>query len=596
MSADQGPSSTLLPVADRRATLAALGRLLRPRRRLLALAAVLFVGRAAVGLVGPAVLGRIVDLVRAGDAASAITGPAVLLAVAAVAEGLFAWAGPAVGAQAAEPALADLREEVVDRALEVPAGEVERAGTGDLVARVDGDVAAVADAVKQAFPQVLEAGLTIALTAVGVASIDWRLGLAALCALPIQLHTLRWYLPRSSPLYASEREAAGGRSQQLLETIGSASTIRSLGLAEQHHRLLAGRSQRAVDLVNAATRLRTRFFARLNLAELTGLAMVLGTGFFLVRGGSVSVGGVTAAALYFQRLFDPFNILLYLVDEAQAAGAALARLVGVSDRPAAVAPTGAGTDASVQVDQVRFAYDAGHEVLHGLDLAVAPGERIAVVGTSGAGKTTLAKLVAGIHPPGSGTVAIGSVPVDAVGSVAGRVPVVLLSQESHVFAGPLADDLRLAAPHAGDDDLLAALRVVGAEGWALALPEGLATVVGDGGHRLTGVQAQQLALARVVLVDPAVVVLDEATAEGGSAGARSLEASAEAALAGRTAVVVAHRLTQAVHAGRVVVVDRGAVAEAGTHAELAAAGGAYARLWDAWSDQRERGAGGAGAV
>ena len=582
---------TLLPVADRRTTVRALRRLLRPRRALLTLAAALFVGRALVGLVGPAVLGRIVDLVRAGDAAGAVTGPAAMLAVAAVVEGLLAWAGPAAGAHAAEPALADLREQVVDRALEVPAGEVERAGTGDLVARVDGDVAAVAEAVKEAFPQVLEAGLTIGLTAVGVAFIDWRLGLAALVALPIQLHTLRWYLPRSGPLYASEREAAGARSQQLLETVGSASTIRSLDLASRHQRLLARRSQRAVDLVVAATWLRTRFFARLNVAELAGLAMVLGTGFVLVRHGQVSVGGVTAAALYFQRLFDPFNILLYLLDEAQAAGAALARLVGVADREPTRPPTGAAAVATVEVDGVTFAYDAGHDVLHGLDLAVAAGERVAVVGTSGAGKTTLAKLIAGVHPPGGGAVTVGGVPVADAATVGGRVPVVLLSQETHVFAGPLADDLRLAAPGAADAELLAALDVVGAGAWVAALPEGLATVVGDGGHPVSGVRAQQLALARLVLVDPAVVILDEATAEGGSAGARTLEEAAEAALAGRTAVVVAHRLTQAVRADRVVTVDGGRVVEVGPHDALVRAGGAYARLWVAWSDQRAPGPG-----
>lgn len=578
--------SELLPVADRRETVRALGRLLGPRRLLLGLSAVVFVGRAAAGLVAPALLGRIVDLVRDGEPARAVTGPVTVLAVAAALEGLLAWLGPVLAAQVAEPALADLREQVVARALEVPVGEVERAGTGDLVARVDGDVASVAEAIREAFPEVLEAALTVGLTVVGLAVIDLRLGLAALCAAPIQLHTLRWYLPRSGPLYAEERAAAGGRSQQLLETVGSASTVRALGVADRHQGLLAERSQHAVGLVVAATHLRTRFFARLNLAELTGLAAVLAVGWWLVRDGAISVGQVTAAALYFQRLFDPFNVLLYLLDEAQSAGAALARLVGVAQRPAVEAPTRMASCSEVTVAGVDFAYQPGHLVLHGLDLAVAEGERVAVVGTTGAGKTSLAKLVAGVHPPLRGAVALGGVPVADVASVAGRPPVVLLSQESHVFAGPLADDLRLAAPAASDEDLAAALELVGATGWVASLADGLATEVGDGGHRLTGVQAQQLALARVVLVDPAVVVLDEATAEGGSAGARTLEQAAEAALAGRTAVVVAHRLTQAAAADRVVVVDRGRVVELGTHAELADGDGPYGRLWASWSGQR----------
>ncbi|CAN5723381.1 ABC transporter ATP-binding protein [soil metagenome] len=575
-----------LPVATRAETVRALRGLFAPRRALLGLTAAVFVGRSAAGLVAPAVLGRIVDLVRDGRPASAITTPVVVLAVAAVLEGLLAWLGPVLAAQAAEPALADLREQVVDRALGVPAGELERSGTGDLVARVDGDVAAVAEAVREAFPEVLEAALTIGLTVVGLTVIDWRLGLAALCAAPMQLHTLRWYLPRSSPLYARERAAAGARSQQLLETVGSASTVRALGLAGRHQELLAARSLESVGLVVAATRLRTRFFARLNVAEFVGLGMVLGVGFVLADQGTASVGQVTAAALYFQRLFDPFNTLLYLLDEAQAAAAALARLVGVSDRPRAVVPTSAASTGEVAVRGVTYSYETGHEVLHGLDLEVAEGERLAVVGASGAGKTTLAKLIAGVHEAEGGTVEIGGVAVHDVAVAGGRVPVVLLSQEPHVFAGPLLEDLRLAAPHIDEAQALAALDLVGATDWVAGLPEGIATVVGDGGHRLSGVQAQQVALARLVLVDPAVVVLDEATAEGGSAGARVLEAAASAALRGRTAVIVAHRLSQASTADRVVTVEAGRIVEVGTHQQLAGAAGPYAELWTAWSGQR----------
>jgi ATP-binding cassette subfamily C protein len=571
----------LLPTAGRAQVRAVVGQLLEPYRRRLAGAGALFVARAATGLAVPAVLGHIVDVVVDGRSPAAVTGPAVLLAGLAVLEGLRGWAGPTVAAHVAEPALADLRERVVDRALHVPLGDLERAGTGDLVTRVDGDVTAVSRAVHEGLPEVVTAALTIGLTVVGLAALDWRLALAGLLAAPIQLHTVRWYLPRSGPLYAEERIAAGARAQQLVETVGGADAVRALGLADRHAELVAERCHRAVGLTLAATWLRTRFFARLNLAEVVGLGAILVTGFALARSGTVTVGAVSAAALYFQRLFDPVNTLLYSVDEVQSAHAALARLVGVADLPPGAPTTTGATGAAVRITGLGYAYEPGQPVVHDVALDIPAGTHLGVVGASGAGKSTLAKLVAGVLEPRAGSVTIGGIPSSLAGP-----SVVLVTQEVHVFAGPLADDLRLARPRASDAELEAALATVGALEWAQRLPEALATIVGDGGHPLNATQAQQLALARLVLADPPVAVLDEATAEAGSAGARVLEASAAAALAGRTAIVVAHRLTQAAAAGRVVVLDGGRIIEVGDHDQLVATGGRYAELWAAWTAAR----------
>lgn len=588
MSGPSTPERELLPTATGAQTVGVLGSLLRGHRLLAVTALTVLVLGTGVGLLTAPLLGRIVDLVVEQRGSASLTVPMVLLLVVAVARGVATAIGSSLVARLGETVLASLRERFIARALRLPLERVEKAGSGDLTSRVTQDVTVIARAVRQALPEFAGALLTIALTLVGLAVLDWRFLAAVLLAVPVHVLSVRWYIPRASKVYAEHRVATGALQHQLLDSIGGVRTVRAFRLGDRHSRLLEQRSREAVDLALRGIRLVSGFFSRLNLAEFIGLAAVLLTGFFLVDNGSVSIGTATAAALYFHSLFNPVNAALFLIDEAQSAGASLARLVGVSSLPAereAAERTGRMAG-SVEVRGLNHAYVPGHLVLRDVDLEVGDGERVALVGASGAGKTTLAKLIAGVHDPSDGSIVLGGVDTRELGPGGIRRAVTLISQEVHVFAGPLCEDMRLARPEATDEELRAALDRVGALEWALALPEGLDTVVGEGGHRLTVTQAQHLALARLVLADPPIAILDEATADAGSAGARVLETAALAALEGRTGLMVAHRLPQAATADRIVVLDGGRVVETGTHDELVAAGGRYADLWAAWSASR----------
>ncbi len=562
--------------------------LFRGHMRLAAAATITLLVTNITALIAPAVLGRIVDLVVDGAAPSALTAPTVLLVVAAIATSVTLALGTALIAQLGEAMLATLRERVVTSALEIPVDLVERAGTGDLIARVSTDVSTVSTTVRQALPAIIGAGLTVGLTIVGLGILDWRFALAMASAMPIQALTLRWYLRTSGPVYTAEAIGEGALTQSLFESFDGGPTIRAFRLQDRHMGQVRDRSQAVVSLGERAGIFRTWFYGWLNAAEFVGMAAILVTGFLLVRAGAVTLGEATAAALYFHRLFDPINVLLGLVDEIQAAIPALARLVGVAslappaDRRSGRRPA----DASLALAGVTHAYEPGHDVLTDLTLRVSPGEHLAIVGASGAGKTTVAKIVAGAVVASQGEVLVGGTPLSALSADERRRAVALVSQEVHVFAGTLADDLRLARPGATDDDLLAALGQVGAADWLPELTDGLDTPVGAGGFSLTATRAQQVAIARLLLADRPIVILDEATAEGGSAGARLLERAANRAIEGRTAIIVAHRLAQAATADRVVLMKAGRIVESGTHEELLAAGGTYADLWAAWSSGR----------
>jgi ATP-binding cassette, subfamily C, bacterial len=572
----------ILPVARPDETRAWVWRELCARRGEVTVAVLTGLLAAAASVIPVYALGVLVDRVRAGAGAAAIVPVTVVIVVAALAGGGATGLSTALIGRLGGRVLADLREATVGIALRLPATVLDRVGRGDLLSRVGADVAAITTAVTEVLPTMISSLLLGAISLVAMAGIDWRLGLAGAVAVPVYVIALRWYLPRAAPRYALERTAIAERSQLLVESMQGVRTVHAYRLEGRHLRDIGDASGRARDISVGVFTLFTRFVGRVNRAEFVGLAAIVVTGFLLVRGGSVSVGQTAAAAVLFHRLFNPIGMLLYTFDDLQAAGASLSRLVGVGtpvgpDGPAAARPA----DASLVLDQVSFSYDKGTPVLTGVSLRVEAGQRVALVGSTGAGKTTAASIAAGLLRPDAGSALIGGVSAADLD----RSQVAVISQETHVFAGPLEADLRLAKPDATLAELARALSTVRALDWVEALPEGLATIVGDGGHPLTAARAQQVALARLVLLDPPVVVLDEATAEAGSAGARELEEAAAAATEGRTVLVVAHRLTQAAAADRVIVLEHGSIVESGSHADLVTAGGRYADLWRAWESR-----------
>jgi ATP-binding cassette subfamily C protein len=569
-----------LPIATARESRAWLGAELRARAGATACTVLAGLAAAAASIVPAYALGLLVDRIRAGGDAAAITPVAVVIVAAAVAGGAATGLSGYLIRRLGSRILADLRERTVDTALRLPARTLDRVGRGDLLSRVSADITAIDRAVSEVLPNMISALLLAVISLAAITGIDWRLGLAGAVAIPLYVFGLRWYLPRAAPAYAAERVAIADRSQQFVESMQGLRTVHTYHLEDRHLSGIEGASARARDISISVFALYTRFVGRISRAEFAALASVLVVGFLLVHEGSVTIGEVSATALLVHRLFGPLILLMVTFDKAQDAGASLARLVGVLGMDAERRTAGPPPDGrELALDDVSFGYDGAAPVVRGVSLRVRPGELVALVGSTGAGKTTAASLAAGILRPDTGRATLGGVPVADLPAHT----VAIVSQETHVFAGPLAEDLRLARPGASDAELRVALARVGALAWAEDLPDGLNTVVGDGGHPLTAARAQQLALARVVLLDPPVVVLDEATAEAGSAGARDLEEAAAAALDGRTGLVVAHRLTQAAAADRVAVMEHGEIVEIGPHAELVDAGGRYAQLWAAWS-------------
>jgi ABC-type multidrug transport system fused ATPase/permease subunit len=579
--------SNLLPIADG-PELRAQARLLgRRHRRGLAGVLGLHSLAAAAGLAGPPLLGALVQSVEDGTTRGHVDTLVLVLAGFLVAQTILTWFARRASFVLSEQMFAELREDFMRRVLALPLSTVERAGTGDLVSRTTSDVDSLARTIRFAVPETLIAAVTTVLTVAAAVWVNPLAAIPCITGVPAIWIGTRWYLKRAPAGYLWERAAYATLTGTVGETVDGGRTVEALGLREERVGRIDADLAEAYRAERRTLYLRTIWFPTAEFAYVLPVAASLVWGGWLVSAGHASIGEVTAVALYVVQLADPVDRLISWLDEIQVGATSFARLVGIARVPPDRSATGERPDGDrLRAEEVRYAYVPGRDVLHGIDLDLRPGERVAVVGPSGAGKSTLGRLLAGIHPPRLGRVEVGGVslvdlPLDTL-----RREVALVTQEQHVFVGTLAENLRLARTGASDAQLAAALAAVDGLEWAESLPDGLETVVGAGGYPLTPPQAQQVALARLVLADPHTLVLDEATSLLDPRAARHLERSLGSVLRGRTVVAIAHRLHTAHDADRVAVVEDGLLQELGTHDELVEQDGSYAALWGSWHADR----------
>ncbi|MFB8180545.1 ABC transporter ATP-binding protein [Streptomyces sp. NPDC055966] len=572
-----------LPVADAPEVRRQVRSLVRGHFGLLGRTVLWFVLATACGLVVPALLGHLVEDVEKGISTTRVDVIVVVIAGLLLVQGVFTRTARLLGARLGEQVLADIREGFVRRVLALPLSAVEKAGTGDLLTRSTRDVDALSNAVRMGAPAILVASLSVLLTFVALLVTSPLMALPCLVAVPVIWGSTRWYLRRARSAYLAEAASYSDLTQGLAETVTGARTVEALGLGERR----LSRTDEDVRRSNAAERgtlfLRSVWFPLMDFGYILPVASTLLFGGLFYVHGWVSLGEVTAAALYTRAVIDPLDELLGWLDELQVGDASLARLVGVGAAvPEAVGGGRRPEDHRLAADGVSYAYRAGHDVVRDVTLRVRAGERVAVVGPSGAGKSTLGRILAGVHAPRDGSVTVGDVPVGELPLEELRRHVALVTQEHHVFLGTVRDNVTLADPEAAEERVWGALDAVDAGDWVRELPDGLATELGSGGHEVSPGQAQQLALARLVLADPHTLVLDEATSLLDPRAARHLERSLAAVLRGRTVIAIAHRLHTAHDADTVLVMEDGRITERGSHDDLVAAGGSYAALWDSW--------------
>ncbi len=565
--------------------------MLRPYRGQVVLACVLLVVWTLTILAGPLLVRYGIDNgISAGDAAALDLAVAAYVVVALVAYVVYR-GQVLVVSRVGESFLRDLRLAVFDRLQQLSMPYYDREKAGVVVSRMTSDVDSMAELVQMGLLQFVSNVLLLVLSIVVLVAVSWQLSLVCLLALPFVVLASIKFQRDSNEAYLVVRDQIGGTLSNLQESIAGVRVIQAFGREGAQSRRFAERNRVLYDAHMASVKVQAWYLPVIEFAGIGTTAAVVGLGGWLVHQGTVTIGTVTFFVLTLSNLFEPVQQLSQLFNTVQSAGAGLAKVYEVLDTPVDVAERQAAVDlpgeGELVVSGVSFAYGDGPTVLRSVDLTISVGERLALVGPTGAGKSTLAKLVARLYDPTEGTVTFGGVDLRDATLRSLRERIVVVPQEGFLFAGSIRDNVRIGRRHASDRDVEDALAAIGALERFAALPEGVDTEVRERGSRLSAGEKQLVSLARAALADPSLLVLDEATSSLDPGTEALVEVAMDRLMQGRTVVVIAHRLSTAERADRVGVVDAGGLAELGTHDELLAEHGRYAALFKTWSGAPE---------